>query len=243
MASAWKLRARCPKGFGVAAGQVLTLTLPKGAESSLSELRDEAATHAKVARDRLCLKSGFPPKVILQTPPGPDEGSVTLGETVLQNRDVVMLERSEAAGAAEVGALVQVSSVQSGAPSLLLCSHHWAGRACCAARHLHGSAAAARACRTCAGSVNHCCGPFRAARRPRQRQSRRARLPRNGSRAPRPPAPARRRAKANGRGPKSSGARASLSATAPNRSPTLRAPRRLGHTKSAGWTTPLQARA
>ena len=102
MASAWKLRARCPKGFGVAAGQVLTLTLPKGAESSLSELRDEAATHAKVARDRLCLKSGFPPKVILQTPPGPDEGSVTLGETVLQNRDVVMLERSEAAGAAEV---------------------------------------------------------------------------------------------------------------------------------------------
>ena len=91
----WALRARCPTGFGVKSGTVLTVRLEAGAEATLAQLRSEASVQAKVARDRLRVKAGFPPRELIGAPPGPDEESTTVEAAGLQNRDTVVLERAE----------------------------------------------------------------------------------------------------------------------------------------------------
>lgn len=96
----WAIRARCPSGFGVKPGTVLTVQLEAGAAATLAQLRSEAATQAKVARDRLRIKAGFPPRELLGTPPGPDEHFTTVETAGLQNRDTVVLERAELGGGA-----------------------------------------------------------------------------------------------------------------------------------------------
>ena len=96
----WKLRVRCPKGFGVTAGAVQTLELAGGAATTLSELRTVTANVGKVAASRLnIMVAGAPPQTLLTSPPAADEDTRTVADAGLRDRDTLILERGAEPGA------------------------------------------------------------------------------------------------------------------------------------------------
>eukprot|EP00040_Diaphanoeca_grandis_P027708 m.158422 g.158422 ORF g.158422 m.158422 type:complete len:251 (-) comp31090_c2_seq3:129-881(-) len=94
MSTEWVLRARCPKGFGVASGTAAKLILSKGGDTTLAELRVATAMLSKVSADKLRVRSGFPPKCLLDSPPQvASENTTTVVEAGLCNHDTVLIER------------------------------------------------------------------------------------------------------------------------------------------------------
>ncbi|GHP08033.1 hypothetical protein PPROV_000677500 [Pycnococcus provasolii] len=90
----WTLRARNPPNAKGGGGAVVTLNLPMGDATTLNELVDMCCTALRVARARLVLKHGFPPRKLDAALLTPQQGAVTVKVAGLQNHDVLTVERA-----------------------------------------------------------------------------------------------------------------------------------------------------
>eukprot|EP00041_Stephanoeca_diplocostata_P028380 m.803400 g.803400 ORF g.803400 m.803400 type:complete len:692 (+) comp23365_c0_seq3:164-2239(+) len=93
MAKAWVIRIRCPKGFGVNAGGVEKISLPLGADTPISDFRTKICAAAKVAPAKLCVRGGFPPRIILSDSSSDEDKRGTVSAVGLNDRDTVIVER------------------------------------------------------------------------------------------------------------------------------------------------------
>ena len=93
----WTLRLRGPTLKGLPAA----LELPAGGYTTAAELAALAGKAAKVAKAKVVLKAGFPPRLLALA--SAEAGARTVEELGLRDKDVLLVERAPAATAAPAG--------------------------------------------------------------------------------------------------------------------------------------------
>ncbi|KAJ1479585.1 hypothetical protein T484DRAFT_1958593 [Baffinella frigidus] len=86
--SAWVLRCRGPQGAPA------TLDLPQGGATTVAEIAELAGKALRVARSRVVIKAGFPPKTLFCPESDAEAQGKTASEAGLSDREAVIIDRT-----------------------------------------------------------------------------------------------------------------------------------------------------